>query len=95
MVLSQSTDLTAGKSSNKTPWLAKQKQFGSNLHGLGCSGCVPVQPRVLITLCTPTALHGALDRNHECQPQVPSLATLSRTQALTSAELYGAQTEFY
>lgn len=47
VVLSQSTDLTAVKSSNKTPWLAKKKkkkQFGSNLHGLGCSGAVPVQP---------------------------------------------------
>lgn len=94
MVLSQSTDLAAVKSSNKTPWLAN-KQFGSSSHRLGCSGAVPVQPRVLITLCTPTALHGVLDRSHECQPQIPSLATLSRTQTLTSTELYGAQTEFY
>lgn len=42
-----------------------------------------MQPQVLITLCAPPALHGALARNQECQPQIPSLATLSRTQTLT------------
>lgn len=61
----------------------------------GCSGAVSAQPRVLVTLCIPTALRGARDSNGECQPQTPSLATLSKTQTLSFTDLYGAQAEFY